>query len=194
MSIKPLSVEKNPRSSTIFSGIGSFQRHYAGGDKLEKESIKESVEVSNSELVFPTHTNHYGTIFGGRVLELMDMTGAMAAMRFANEDTVTASIEAVDFKKPVKVGDIMEVRAKVIYTAHTSMVVKVDVYKVGKFSPGMEFTCRGYLVFVAVDADGRPIPVPALKVVTEEDERYRKIGERVKSRSRERQANGDDLA
>lgn len=161
---------------------------------MEKESIKESVEVSNSELVFPTHTNHYGTIFGGRVLELMDMTGAMAAMRFANEDTVTASIEAVDFKKPVKVGDIMEVRAKVIYTAHTSMVVKVDVYKVGKFSPGMEFTCRGYLVFVAVDADGRPIPVPALKIVTEEDERYRKIGERVKSRSRERQANGEDLA
>ncbi|MCL4246053.1 MAG: acyl-CoA thioesterase, partial [Candidatus Dadabacteria bacterium] len=65
---------------------------------------KEAVEVSNSELVFPTHTNHYGTIFGGRVLELMDMTAAMAAMRFAGEDTVTASIEAVDFKQPIKVG------------------------------------------------------------------------------------------
>jgi len=161
---------------------------------LEKVSIKEAVVVSNSELVFPTHTNHYGTIFGGRVLELMDMTGAMAAMRFANEDTVTASIEAVDFKKPVKVGDIMELKARVIYTAHTSMVVKVDVYKVGKFSPGMEFTCRGYLVFVAVDADGRPIPVPSLKVVTEEDKRYWKIGEKVKKRSKDRQKNQDDLA
>jgi acyl-CoA hydrolase len=161
---------------------------------LEKVSIKEAVEISNSELVFPTHTNHYGTIFGGRVLELMDMTGAMAAMRFANEDTVTASIEAVDFKKPVKVGDIMELKARVIFTAHTSMVVKVDVYKVGKFSPGMEFTCRGYLVFVAVDAEGRPIPVPALKVITEEEKRYWDIGEKVKNRSRDRQANQDDLA
>jgi acyl-CoA thioesterase YciA len=161
---------------------------------LEKVTIKESVEISNSELVFPTHTNHYGTIFGGRVLELMDMTGAMAAMRFANEDTVTASIEAVDFKKPVKVGDIMEVRAKVIYTAHTSMVVKVDVYKVGKFSPGVEFTCRGYLVFVAVNAEGRPIPVPALKVMNEEDKKYWRIGEMVKNRSKDRQTNQDDLS
>ena len=159
---------------------------------MGNDSVKESVEVSNSELVFPTHTNHYGTIFGGRVLELMDMTGAMAAMRFAGEDTVTASIEAVDFKKPVKVGDIMEVKARVIYTAHTSMVVKVDVYKVGKFSPGVEFTCRGYLVFVAVDADGKPIPVPALKVVTEEDKKYWKIGESVKNRCRERQASEEN--
>jgi acyl-CoA hydrolase len=183
------SVEKSPLSSTISAGAGAYQGHPSGGDKLEKVSIKEAVEVSNSELVFPTHTNHYGTIFGGRVLELMDMTGAMAAMRFANEDTVTASIEAVDFKKPVKVGDIMELKAKVIYTAHTSMVVKVDVYKVGKFSPGKEFTCRGFLVFVAVDADGRPIPVPSLKVVTEEDKRYWKIGEKVKKRSKDRKTN-----
>lgn len=152
-----------------------------------KESMKEAVEVSNSELVFPTHTNHYGTIFGGRVLELMDMTGVLAAMRFAGQDTVTASIEAVDFKKPVKVGDIIEVKAKVIYTAHTSMVVKVDVYKVGKYSPGSEFTCRGYIIFVAIDPDGKPIPVPTLKVVTEEDKKYWKIGEEVKSKAKMRQ-------
>ncbi|MCI0481542.1 MAG: acyl-CoA thioesterase [Candidatus Dadabacteria bacterium] len=154
---------------------------------MGNELVKESVEVSNSELVFPTHTNHYGTIFGGRVLELMDMTGVLAAMRFAGQNTVTASIEAVDFKKPVKVGDIMEVKARVIYTAHTSMVVKVDVYKVGKYSPGAEFTCRGYLVFVAIDPDGKPIPVPTLKVVTEEDKKYWKIGEEVKNRFKLRQ-------
>ncbi len=122
----------------------------------------------------------------------MDMTGAMAAMRFAGEDTVTASIEAVDFRKPVKVGDIMEVKARVIYTAHTSMVVKVDVCKVGKSSPEAEFTCRGYLVFVAVDADGKPVPVPALMVATDEDRKYWKIGQDVKNRSRERQANEEN--
>lgn len=155
---------------------------------MGEESAREAIEVSSSELVFPTHTNHYGTIFGGRVLELMDMTGVLAAMRFAGKDTVTASIEAVDFKRPVKVGDIIEVKAKVIYTAHTSMVVKVDVHKVGKYSPGAEFTCRGYIVFVAIDPDGKPIQVPALKVVTEEDKKYWKIGEDVKNRFKERKA------
>ncbi len=155
---------------------------------MSNKSLKEAVEVINTELVFPTHTNHYGTIFGGRVLELMDMTGALAAMRFANEDAVTASIEAVDFKKPIKTGDIVELNAKVIYTARTSMVVKVDVFRVGKLSPGKEFTCRGYFVFVAVDASGQPRPVPTLKLITEEDERLWEIGERIKTKSRERQA------
>ena len=159
---------------------------------MENESLKEAVEVINTELVFPTHTNHYGTIFGGRVLELMDMTGALAAMRFANEDAVTASIEAVDFKKPIQTGDIVELKAKVIYTARTSMVVKVDVFRVGKLSPGKDFTCRGYLVFVAVDADGQPRAVPTLKLVTEEDEELWRIGERIKARSRERHAQQDE--
>ena len=153
---------------------------------MENETLKEAVEVINTELVFPTHTNHYGTIFGGRVLELMDMTGALATMRFANEDAVTASIEAVDFRKPIQTGDIVELKAKVIYTARTSMVVKVDVFRVGKLSPGKDFTCRGYLVFVAVDANGEPRPVPTLKLVTEEDEKLWKLGERIKNRSRER--------
>lgn len=153
---------------------------------MEKDSTKEAVEVINAELVFPTHANHYGTIFGGRVLELMDITGVLAAMRFANEDAVTASIEAVDFKKPINVGDMMELRAKVIYTARTSMVVKVDVFRINKFSSKADFSCRGYLVFVAVDANGEPKAVPTLRLVTEEDEKYWKIGERIKKNSRER--------
>lgn len=161
---------------------------------MANESLKDAVEVINTELVFPTHTNHYGTIFGGRVLELMDMTGALAAMQFANEDAVTASIEAVDFKKPIKTGDIVELKAKVIYTARTSMVVKVDVFRVGKFSPGKDFTCRGYLVFVAVDADGKPRPIPALKLITEEDEKYWKIGENIKKRCGERRAVEQELS
>lgn len=159
---------------------------------MGNETLKEAVEVINTELVFPTHTNHYGTIFGGRVLELMDMTGALAAMRFANEDAVTASIEAVDFKKPIQTGDIVELKAKVIYTARTSMVVKVDVFRVGKLSPGKDFTCRGYLVFVAIDANGEPRPVPTLKLVTEEDEKLWELGERIKNRSMERHAQQEE--
>ena len=93
---------------------------------MANDQLKEAVEVINSEVVIPPYTNHFGTIFGGKVLELMDITGAMAAMRFSNQDAVTASIDAVDFRKPIHLGDIIELRGKVIHTARTSMVVKVD--------------------------------------------------------------------
>lgn len=154
---------------------------------MSKRSSKRAVDVVNTELVFPTHTNHYGTIFGGRVLELMDTTGALAAMRFANEEAVTASIEAVDFKKPIKVGDIIELKSRVIYTASTSMVVKVDVYRVNKFSEKEDFACSGYLVFVAIDSNGEPREVPNLRCVTAQEKKLWKVGERIKKRAKERQ-------
>ena len=151
------------------------------------DQLKEAVEVTNSELVIPPHTNHFGTIFGGKVLELMDITGAMAAMRFSNEDVVTASIDAVDFKKPIQVGDIIELKGKVIHTSRTSMVVKVDLFRVGQTDRQKDFSCRGYLVFVAVNPKGEPIEVPTLKVVTEEDKKNWAIGEKIKLRAKERQ-------
>ena len=154
---------------------------------MPNDQLKEAVEVINSELVIPPHTNHFGTIFGGKVLELMDITGAMAAMRFANEDVVTASMDAVDFKKPIQVGDIIELKGKVIHTAKTSMVVKVDLFRVGKTDRQRDFSCRGYLVFVAVTSDGEPKEVPVLKVVTDEDKKNWKIGEKIKQRAKERQ-------
>lgn len=151
------------------------------------DQLKEAVEVINSELVIPPYTNHFGTIFGGKMLELMDITGAMAAMRFANEDVVTASIDAVDFKKPIQLGDIIELKGKVIYTARTSMVVKVDLFRVDKTERQRDFSCRGYLVFVAINSDGKPTEIPTLKVVTDEDKKNWAIGEKIKQRAKERQ-------
>lgn len=159
---------------------------------MPNDKLKEAIEVTNSELVIPPHTNHFGTIFGGKVLELMDITGAMAAMRFANEDVVTASIDAVDFKKPIQLGDIIEVKGKVIHTARTSMVVKVDIYRVGKTDRQKDFSCRGFLVFVAITADGKTKEVPTLKVITDEDKKNWSIGEKIKQRSRERQLRDAD--
>jgi len=154
---------------------------------LPNDQLKEAIEVTNSELVIPPHTNHFGTIFGGKVLELMDITGAMAAMRFSNEDVVTASIDAVDFKKAIQLGDIIEVKGKVIHTARTSMVVKVDIFRVGKTDRQKDFSCRGYLVFVAISADGKAKEIPTLKVVTDEDKKNWAIGEKIKQRAKERQ-------
>ena len=153
---------------------------------MPNNQLKEAIEVINSDLVIPPHTNHIGTIFGGRVLELMDATGAMAAMRFSNEDVVTASIDAVDFRKPIQLGDIIELKAKVIHTARTSMVIKVDLFTVSQSDHQRDFSCRGYLVFVAISPDGKPIEVPKLKVATEEDEKFWAIGEKIKERAKER--------
>lgn len=154
---------------------------------MGQHQLKEAVEVTNSELVIPPHTNHFGTIFGGKVLELMDITGAMAAMRFCSEDVVTASIDAVDFKRPIKVGDIIELKGKVIHTARTSMVVKVDLFRVDKNERNRDFSCRGYLVFVAIDSEGQPVEIPTLNVLTEEDKKNWAIGEKIKQRAKERQ-------
>lgn len=147
---------------------------------MEKETKKKTIEVVHTELVFPTDTNHYGTIFGGRILSMMDMTAALAAIQFCNEEAVTASFEAVDFKKPIKQGDIVELRAKVIYTTSKSVVVKVDVYRVGKFHSRKDFTCGGYATLVAIDANGEPRPVPQLEVETEEEKELWELGKSIK--------------
>ncbi len=147
---------------------------------MEKRIKKKTVEVVHTDLVFPSDTNHYGTIFGGRVLAMMDMTAALAAIQFCNEEVVTASFEAVDFKKPIKQGNIVEVRSKVIYTTMKSVVVKVDVYKVGKFDSSVDYACGGFATFVAIDAEGKPKIVPQLKVSTEEEKKLWEIGRKIK--------------
>lgn len=148
-----------------------------------RKETKKTVEVVHTELVFPGDTNHYGTIFGGKTLAMMDMTGALAAMQFCNEDVVTASFESIDFKIPIKEGDITEVKAKVIYTSNTSMVVKIDVYRVGKFHSRKDNACGGYATFVAVDSNGEPRAIPQLKLTIKEEKKLWKIGKEIKEKA-----------
>ncbi|MEE9252874.1 MAG: acyl-CoA thioesterase [Thermodesulfobacteriota bacterium] len=148
---------------------------------------KDSCRVLNTEIVFPHYTNHIGTIFGGKLVELMDLTGALSAMRFAGDNVVTASIEALDFKIPVKQGDILELEGEVIYTAKTSMVLKVDAYNRENFGEKKQFCCRGYFVFVAIDSSGRPKRIPKLKVETEQERSFWEEGKLIKQRSLRRE-------
>jgi acyl-CoA hydrolase len=153
----------------------------------KSSKAKESTEVTNSELVLPPHTNHYGNIFGGALVSFMDITGGLAAMLFCNEEVVTASIEALDFKTPIKQGDIIEQKGKVIYTGKTSMVVSVKVYRIEKFTGKKEFCCEGYFVYVAIDEKGNPKSIPALKIPTEVDKENWEIGRLIKNRALSRQ-------
>ncbi|MGQ0793432.1 MAG: acyl-CoA thioesterase [Deltaproteobacteria bacterium] len=149
---------------------------------------KEAVEILTAQLILAPNTNNYGTIFGGKLVEIMDMTGALAAMRFASDEVVTASIETIDFRLPIKQGDLVEIASKVIYTGKTSMIVKVDAYKVRKFTGRKDFSCRGYFAFVSIDLNGRPKHIPSLKLVSEEDRKFWAIGEAIRKRSLERKA------
>ena len=117
---------------------------------------------------------------------MMDMTGALAAMQFCNEDVVTASFESIDFKIPIKEGDITEVKAKVIYTSNTSMVVKIDVYRVGKFHSRKDHTCGGYATFVAIDSNGEPRAIPQLKVSTKTEKGLWEVGKQIKQKAMKR--------
>jgi acyl-CoA hydrolase len=151
---------------------------------------KEPTEVTNTGLVLPSHTNHYGNMFGGTLVSFMDITGGLASMLFCNEEVVTASIEALDFKTPIKQGDIIEQKGRVIYTGKTSMVVSVEVHRVEKFTGKRDFCCEGYFIYVATDKKGNPKLVPPLKVLTETDKRNWETGRAIKNRALGRHKHG----
>lgn len=154
---------------------------------MSKASIsKKPTEVINTELVLPSHTNHYGNIFGGTLVSFMDITGGLAAMLFCNEEVVTASIEALDFKTPIKLGDIIEQKGRVLYTGDTSIVVSVEVHRVEKFTGNKDFCCEGYFIYVAIDKNGNPKPVPSVKVLTDTEKENWEIGRAIKTRALER--------
>ena len=114
------------------------------------------------EVVFPQQTNHYGTLFGGQALALMDKAAFVAASRYARRTVVTASSEKTDFHVPVRQGQLVELIARVIDTGRTSMTVEVELYAEDLLTGDRQLGTRGRLVMVALDAHGRPAQVPAL--------------------------------
>lgn len=127
------------------------------------------------ELVLPNDANPLGNALGGRVLYLIDIAGGLAASRFCHRPVVTASIDSVDFLRPIKVGDAVILRARVNYAARTSMEVEVRVFAEDLLSGERRQTSTAYLTFVALDDAGSPTPVPA--VVPETEEERARLGE-----------------
>jgi len=129
--------------------------------------IAETLRIM--EVVFPNTTNHYGTMFGGKVLDLMDRAAFLAATRFSNQAMVTASTEHIDFYVPVKAGYIVELVAKVVYSGRTSLTVRVDLFSENPIKKQREHASQGYFHMVSVDENGKPVPVPDLKVDTPDE-------------------------
>jgi len=143
-------------------------------------------EVRSWELVFPNDANPLGSMFGGRVMAIMDKIAGIAAGRFAGMPVVTASTEAIDFKLPIRVGDRIETVARVVWVGKTSIVVKVGVYAEDPQTCDYVLCTSAHFNFVALDRNGKPTRVPEIIVESDEEKHDYKVAEFVKKQALER--------
>ena len=141
----------------------------------------EETKVVMTELVLPTDANLLKNLKGGRLMHLIDISAAMAATRHAGKVVATVSVDSLTFKHPVRVGEMVELTAKLVYTGRTSMHVKVSVIAENMYTGSRMLTNDAYLVFVALDENERPSPVPPLLPQTDaEAEDYRQAEEKAR--------------
>jgi acyl-CoA hydrolase len=131
-----------------------------------------------TQIVMPMHTNGVaGVMFGGIMMQWIDVCGGVAAMRHATGAVLTASIDRLDFMSPVQVGEIVVLQAQVNYTARTSMEVGCRVETEDMHTGTRRYVTKAYLTFVAVDEHGRPRPIPPIELVSEDDRRRHRDAE-----------------
>lgn len=144
----------------------------------ETKSPSASV-VSMEELVLPNDANGLNNLFGGRLLQWIDIAGAMSAMKHSRKEVVTVAIDSVDFREPVRVGDMVKLNAKVTWTGRTSMEVKVNVMREKPRTGEILKTNKAFMTLVALDESGIPAAVPQLEPETEEEKKdYKEALER----------------
>ena len=139
------------------------------------EIIPFSPEASRcvmTQIVMPEHTNGMaGVMFGGVMMQWIDVCAGVAAMRHASGAVLTASIDRLDFLSPVHVGEVVVLSAQVNYTSRTSMEVGCRVETEDMQSRSRRYTTKAYLTFVAVDGHGKPRQLPPLTLVSDDDRR-----------------------
>jgi acyl-CoA hydrolase len=135
---------------------------------MEARRARDSY-VESTHLVLPGQANALGTVFGGHVCAWLDLAGAVAAQRHCRRPVVTASMDDIHFHASVKVGHVAVVRAQVNAVFRTSLEVGVDVFSEDPLTGDRHHTTTAYLTFVALDAHGRPAPMPPLLCETPEE-------------------------
>lgn len=126
-------------------------------------------EVILAQLMLPNDANPSGDVHGGVVMMLVDTAAGLAATRHARSRTVTVAMDSMTFEAPVHIGDLLHLVARLTWTGRTSMEVEVVVEAEDVMTGVRRRTSTAYLVYVALDADGRPRPVPPLAPATAED-------------------------
>jgi len=134
----------------------------------KKKTPKESF-VSMTELVLPNDTNTLNNLMGGRLMHWMDIVSAIAAQKHCNRIVVTASVDNISFREPIRLGDVVTLKARVTRAFSSSVEVRIDVYAENIPSGTRIESNSAYFTFVAVDQSGRPIDVPEVEPETDEE-------------------------
>jgi len=137
----------------------------------KKKHPRESL-VSMTELVLPNDTNTLNNLMGGRLMHWMDIVSAIAAQKHSNRIVVTASVDNISFKQPIRLGNVVTLKAFVTRAFNSSMEVRIDVEAEDIPSGTRLESNSAFFTFVAVDQSGRPIDVPEVEPETEQEREY----------------------
>jgi acyl-CoA hydrolase len=139
---------------------------------MEGKPVRES-QADYSELALPNDANMLGNLLGGKVMHLVDVAGAISAIRHARTTVVTASVDHMNFIHPVHIGQLIRLQASVNRVFHTSMEVGVKVLVEDMVSGAVRHTSSAYLTFVALDSHGKKVAITP--VIPETDEEFRRF-------------------
>lgn len=157
-------------------------------ENLMKGKPPSASEVQTVELILPNDTNLLGNLLGGRLMHWMDVAGAMAASRHSGSIVATAALDSLDFRHPIKQGELVILKAKLSWVGNTSMEVIVRAYAENVVTGNVVLTNEAYMTFVALDANGRPKKVPPLLPETPQEKKdFAEAQERRKDRLQRRQ-------
>jgi len=140
-------------------------------EERPKTKAMSASKISIAQLMQPEHANNLGNVHGGWIMKLVDEAGALACMRFAQRRVVTVAIDQMIFRQPIRIGDLVILNAQVTYTGRTSMEAEVQVTAENPVTGEQTHTNTAYLVYVAMDREGQPAPVPALYAETDEEKK-----------------------
>lgn len=144
----------------------------AQNDSTNQQSDTREVhesEVTLAQVMLPSDANGQGNVHGGTIMKLVDTAGGIAAIRHARRRVVTVIMDSMTFLEPVYVGDLVTVRARLTWTGTSSMEAEVRVEAENVPTGRVTHTSTAYLVYVALDDDGKPCPVPKLRIATDEE-------------------------
>ena len=139
-----------------------------------KKYVKDSYVIMH-ELILPNDTNNLDTVFGGKVMQYMDLCAAMSAYKFARTAVVTASVDRLDFLAPARVGDMLILKSSVNYSHNSSMEVGVHIDAENVKTGKRRHTASAYLTFVSLNSNGKPQKVD--DIIAESDDEKRRYNE-----------------
>ncbi|HUH98010.1 MAG TPA: acyl-CoA thioesterase [Anaerolineales bacterium] len=138
--------------------------------------------INIAQVMQPEHANLLGHVHGGWIMKLVDEAGALSCMRHAHRRVVTVAIDSMVFHNPIKIGDLVLLSAEVTYTGRTSMEAEVQVQAENPMTGERTHTNTAYLVYVALDDQGKPTPVPPIQAETQDEKRKLEAAQRRQAR------------